>query len=51
MVYIMVIITLETETTYTITTKSYMVQDIDWPAIMKIMRDGPVKYAIRVLEK
>lgn len=51
MVLIMIIITLETETSYSITTKSYMADEINWPSILRIMRDGPVKYSIRVLVK
>ncbi len=50
MVYIMVIITLETETTYNVRSQSYMADAINWPALMKNMRID-AQYSIRVIDK
>lgn len=46
----MVIITIETATSFSIRTMHYMVQDINWPFVMKCMTNDKANYSIRVLE-
>jgi hypothetical protein len=46
----MVIITIETSTTYSIRTMHYQAQEINWAFVMKCMANDKANYSIRVLE-